>query len=62
MAPRKFYEFDSLDDAIVYRRKTGCGGWIFGSEGLAVLFPAWMTPSMIMRHPLTAGLPGELYC
>ena len=56
-----YHEFASRDEAIQYRRDTGCGGLIFStSNGGAILFPLGMTPTPTLTHPLTAGQSGQL--
>lgn len=61
--PRTYREFDCYEDAMIYRRRTGCGGWIFAADsGPAFIFPPMLTPTAIMLHPLTRGLDGQLYC
>ncbi|MDR9393975.1 MAG: hypothetical protein RI571_06560 [Roseovarius sp.] len=57
---RSFHTFDNLDEAQAYRRETGCGGWIAEStdKGECVLFPASMTATQAMRHPLAGWSSG----
>ena len=55
-----FHTFDNLVEAISYRAETGSGGWIAEStdKGECVLFPANMTASQAMVHPLAGWSSG----
>lgn len=55
-------QFRTLQDARDYRHANGTGGWIFEDEasGQATLFPPHLTPSCILRHPMTRHLSGRL--
>lgn len=53
--------FDAAEDAKMFKRATGCGGWIFLAEnGTAALFPLEYTPSRIFTHTITHGVSGKL--
>lgn len=62
-------EFPSAAEARSYRRKTGCGGYVFEDEedGLALLIPAhdWRggarSHRVAMEHPDVRGRCGSLY-
>lgn len=57
-----FHTFASSQEARDYRHTNGTGGWIFVDDetNAAILFPPEMPPSVIFRHPLTAGKSGNL--
>lgn len=55
--------FERADDAISFRARTGCGGWVWAPEDQlspAILFPYRMTRTEILLHPMTRGLSGRL--
>jgi len=54
--------FLTAQEAREYRHEHGTGGWIFAPEdgSPSVLFPPDMTPTGILRHPMSRGRSGEL--
>jgi hypothetical protein len=62
--PRVFVEFDTLDEAKAYRKRTGCGGWIYdvhGPEPKAILFPPKFTLTPVMTHRIVRGCWGMMH-
>jgi hypothetical protein len=61
--PDVYLVFRTVRDAIRYRRKTGCGGWIFECEcdHSAIIFPWRMTPTQILGHRMIRGESGKLH-
>ena len=62
MNPQTLHTFPSAAAAIEYRQRTGCGGWIFAGQSIAVIFPFGMTLTAIFNHPTIAGESGEFIC
>ena len=62
MSRVSFHQFDTEAEAVAYRAAQGCGGWIFvcHDKGQATIFPPHMTPTAILRHPLTSSQGGRL--
>jgi hypothetical protein len=58
--PITIMEFPCLDAAVLHRRTQGCGGWIFHSSDVSILFPFGMTSTEIFMSRYTRGLSGEL--
>ncbi len=61
--------FSTEQDAREYRYNNGVGGWIFTPDKterayyawhMTILFPAHLTPSDILHHPITNGRSGQL--
>ena len=62
MNPQTIHQFPSAAAAMEYRQRTGCGGWIFAGQSIAVIFPFGMTLTEIFNHPVIAGKSGEFIC
>jgi hypothetical protein len=56
------HTFPSAAEAIEYRQRTGCGGWIFAGKDIGVIFPFGMTLTEIFNHPVIARKSGEFLC